>query len=189
MKVRLYEAITPNKFARLMNRLELDLRQLQARSNTNPEELRDIALAMQAIEEISQDKDLTDGNVTQYSGTKYQKIIREKELELRSEALKTNPDVHKLASLFMLLKAIKRLASKQPEKLAELKEMSVSGMAAPDYRAASPVIKPIFPGSKSEFATDLSAMYGSSIKLSKEDKKSYDDAKRYVLSETRKRKI
>jgi tRNA uridine 5-carbamoylmethylation protein Kti12 len=109
------KAISDNKLARLMNNLDLQLRQLQAKQNTKPEDLRDIALAMNAIQEISENPSLTDGDVTKYSGSKFQRLIREKELELRKEALKGNPDVHKLAEIFMTLKAMKSLASKERE--------------------------------------------------------------------------
>jgi adenylate kinase family enzyme len=47
------------------------------------------------------------------------------------------------------------------------------------------IMRPAFPGSRSEFATDLNAMYGSSMKLGKEDKEAYSQAKKYVLSESK----
>jgi len=122
MKIKLNEALTQNKFSRIKNKLNVDLRQLIANPKTDPEKLKNIAISLQAIEEISENKGFTDGKVSSYKSTKYQKIIRDKEFELRTEVLKNDPDITKVAEVFVLLKALKSLASSEGGDTIDLKE-------------------------------------------------------------------
>ena len=110
-KKNISEGITPSKVARLQRDLELDLRQKQAQSKTKPEDIRDISIAMEAIDAIKGDRSILDGKVAGLSGNKYPRLLRAKELALRSEVLKTNPDVHKIADMYLSIKGLSRVAS------------------------------------------------------------------------------
>jgi hypothetical protein len=139
----LSEGITPSKVARLQRELELDLRQKQAARNTNPTEIRDITIAMDAIEDIKNNKTLIDGKVAGLSGNKYPRLLRAKELALRSEVLKSNPDIHKIADMYLTIKGLGRVSSDSSMYDGQSKvtnEMSVAGIAGPDATSQGPLV-------------------------------------------------
>jgi hypothetical protein len=214
----LSEALSASKMARIQRDLEVKLRQKQAKSGTSPEEVRDITIAMQAIDDISKNKSIVDGNVAGLSGNKYPRLLRAKELALRSEVLKSNPDVKKMSDLYLTIRGLGKVSSDKSLSDTQSKttnEMSVGGIAGPDATSQGPLVwGDKGPGlmktspfgkvagksddtkksktkvdidstklNESEFSNDLNAMYGDKLKMSEEDKKSKEEAEKYLAGE------
>lgn len=171
----LVEALNPGKLNRLQKKLELDIRQLKARPNTDPQELNRIMFALDAIRDISSNPDLVDGKVSG-KNNKFLAMLRKEELALRVEILKADPDLQKIADGYLRLKSLIRLTSDPTlyDSRADINENANRSRISRPYR------------NHSEFAQDLRAMYGEFLEPGEEDKESYKEAREYLQESNKK---
>lgn len=173
----LAEALNQGKLNRLQKKLELNMRQLKAKSNTDPQELNRIVFALDAIREISENPELVDGKVSG-KNNKFLAMLRKEELALRVEILKSEPDLQKITDGYLRMKSLARLTS-DPSMYDSRTDINENANRSKISR----------PSLHSEFAQDLQAMYGEALKPGKEDIESYEQAREYLNEEKSESKV
>jgi hypothetical protein len=160
-------ALNTSKLNRIQKQLEIKLRQLKSGSNTDSAELNKILLTIEALQAISADPSLVDGKVSGINN-KFLNMLRQEQLKLKTEILKGDPNLDTVLSSYMRIKSLLRLTT----------DRSLYNTRVNENNNKVNITRPAWP--TSEFAQDLTAMYGHLMKPGKEDKESYEEAKEYL---------
>jgi len=163
------EGLNPGKLNRIKKKLEVDMRQMKSRSGTDSEKLNRMIIARDALDEIATNPDILNIRVSGVNN-KFLNMLRQEKISLRTEVLKSEPDLETIASKYLRIKSLMRLTQDRStydtQQAAQIKENRYY------------IMRPVFPSS--ERSTDLQAMYGNALELKGEDKESYEAARRYV---------
>jgi hypothetical protein len=173
--ININEGLNPGKLNRIKKKLEVDMRQMKSRSGTDSEKLNRMIITRDALDEIATNPDILNIRVSGVNN-KFLNMLRQEKISLRTEVLKSEPDLETIASKYLRVKSLMRLTQDRSaydtQQAAQIKENSNR------YYITRP-IKP-----SSERNTDLQAMYGDALELKGEDKESYEEAKEYLKEDT-----
>jgi hypothetical protein len=170
----LNEALNSAKLNRLQRQIEVEIRQMKTKADVDPLRLNRMTFALDALRDIASSPSLVDGKVSGINN-RFIGMLRRHELELRTEVLRSDPDLEKVVELYLKIKSLTRLSSER--------EMYDTRTNMNENSNRIHITRPAWP--TSEFSQDLKAMYGHLMKKSDEDIQSDEDAADYINEESK----
>jgi hypothetical protein len=151
--ININEGLNPGKLNRIKKKLEVDMRQMKSRSGTDSEKLNRMIIARDALDEIATNPDILNIRVSGVNN-KFLNMLRQEKISLRTEVLKSDPDLETIASKYLRVKSLMRLTQDRStydtQQAAQIKE--------------------------SEFSDDLKAMYGKAWEINNDsEEKEYTE--------------